>query len=289
MITIFSIPKPFTGKIDIIQKNAIVSWIKLGPGVQIMLLGNDVGVKEIADKNNLIHLNEVKVNNFGTPFIDSAFNMVRNKAKYSVLVYVNADIILLPDLLDSIREVTHIPQYLMSGRRVDLDLGKSLEYTAGWEEMLLQEIALKGTLHGFSGIDYFVFPKNMLLPVPPFIVGRQGWDNWMLWYAKNHHIPIIDATGSITAVHQNHDYTHSKYGEKDRVGGPEKDYNYKLAGNLFQMLSLREADLVIMRDGLRPPGGIRLIISKLSKTYLWQVLFAFKRRITNYWENKWHK
>ncbi len=31
MITIFAIPKPFKGHIDVIQRNAIQSWTKLSP------------------------------------------------------------------------------------------------------------------------------------------------------------------------------------------------------------------------------------------------------------------
>ena len=59
MVTIFSTPKPFTGLNKIIQWNAIKSWKNLGEDYEIILLGNDKGVKEICDELDLIHLHQV--------------------------------------------------------------------------------------------------------------------------------------------------------------------------------------------------------------------------------------
>ena len=44
LITIFSIPKAFSGEIDVIQRNAVRSWRALGPDVQVILLGDEEGV-----------------------------------------------------------------------------------------------------------------------------------------------------------------------------------------------------------------------------------------------------
>jgi hypothetical protein len=41
MLTIFSVPKAFLGHIGVIQRNALVSWMRLGEEVQVILLGND--------------------------------------------------------------------------------------------------------------------------------------------------------------------------------------------------------------------------------------------------------
>lgn len=54
MITIFSTPKPFRGHFEIIQRNAIQSWLRLRPGCEIILLGNDEGTAEF----NLRHVAE---------------------------------------------------------------------------------------------------------------------------------------------------------------------------------------------------------------------------------------
>jgi hypothetical protein len=67
MITIFSVPKPFTGHIAIIQENAIKSWMQLDPEIEIILYGDEEGIEEICEKYDLIHVNNIKKNEYGTP------------------------------------------------------------------------------------------------------------------------------------------------------------------------------------------------------------------------------
>ncbi len=44
MLTLFSIPKAFDGHLGTIQRNAVRSWTSLGPGVQVVLVGDEPGV-----------------------------------------------------------------------------------------------------------------------------------------------------------------------------------------------------------------------------------------------------
>jgi len=43
MLTIFIASKPFSGHIDIIQQNAIRSWLSLRPECEIILFGGEKG------------------------------------------------------------------------------------------------------------------------------------------------------------------------------------------------------------------------------------------------------
>ena len=47
MLTFFTTAKPFVGHIDVIQRNAIRSWQKLHPDVEIILMGDDAGAAEV--------------------------------------------------------------------------------------------------------------------------------------------------------------------------------------------------------------------------------------------------
>ena len=93
MITIFSIPKPFLGHINLIQRNAISSWLKLVPSKNIFLIGNDIGVSEVVKEYELVHIRDVEINEFGTPLLNSAFEIMQNISKSHLLLYVNSDII----------------------------------------------------------------------------------------------------------------------------------------------------------------------------------------------------
>ena len=65
-----------------------------------------------------------------------------------------------------------------------------------------------GTLHDFSGIDYFVYPRGMFGEIPQFALGRWYWDNWLVYRARRLGGALIDASACVMAIHQNHDYRH---------------------------------------------------------------------------------
>ena len=65
-------------------------------------------------------------------------------------------------------------------------------------------------------IDYFAFPRGMMVDVPPFVIGRPGYDNWLLWQTRQRRIPLVDASDEAPVVHQNHDYSHIKAGADAR-------------------------------------------------------------------------
>ena len=64
-----------------------------------------------------------------------------------------------------------------------------------------------GRLRGPTAIDWFVFSDRLFDPIPPFLVGRAAFDNWMIWKARTRG-PVIDATEAVIAIHQPHDYAH---------------------------------------------------------------------------------
>ena len=97
MLTIFTAPKPFTNPhIDLIQRNAIRSWVALGPEVEVLLIGEEEGLAEAARELGVRHLPQVQRNDQGTPLIPSIFNLARQETDKPYLAYVNADVILLP-------------------------------------------------------------------------------------------------------------------------------------------------------------------------------------------------
>lgn len=279
MITIFTLPKPFEGHINIIQRNAIKSWQKLG--CEIILMGDDNGVKETAEEFGLQYIGNIRKNQFGTPLLSSAFETAQRTAKNNILVYINADMILFSDFIPTIQRINQ-PLFLMNGRRWDLDIKEEINFNnPNWEKELRQRVEREGQLHGYSGIDYFIFPRELPHNLPDFAVGRAGWDNWLIYHIRSLKIPVIDATQMILAVHQNHSFSHSRFGDekKKRVKGPELKENFRLAGGLSNMITIREADWILTAQGLEGPEFPRNIFSKLALSYFWRLLLSLKRKI----------
>ena len=94
MLTIFSTPKPFRGHIGTIQRNAIQSWKRLHPDVEVILFGDDEGAAEAAREFGLRHVPDVPRNEFGTKLLRGFFEPAQRMAQYDRLCYVNCDIIL---------------------------------------------------------------------------------------------------------------------------------------------------------------------------------------------------
>lgn len=281
MITFFTLPKPFRGHISVIQRNAIQSWKAISLKCEIILLGKEEGIVEVAKEFSVLHIPNIEKNKLGTPLLDSAFKEAQKKAKNNILVYINTDIILMSDFIPTVQKIEK-PLFLMGGRRWDLDIKEEIKFKhSNWEEKLRKKIQKEGKLHGFSGIDYLVFPRNLPHNLRAFAVGRPGWDNWLIYHIRSLKIPVIDASQTITVVHQNHGYSHSPWGKKKRVEGPEYQKNLQLAGGFSNLLTLKQADWLLTPEGLKRPPFPRRIFAELSLFYPWRLILGIKRKVQN--------
>lgn len=257
MLTIFSIPKPFEGHIGTIQTNAIQSWLRLRPECEVILFGNEEGVAKAASGFGIRHIPYVERNEYGTPLVNSIFDIAQNISSHQLICYVNTDIILMSDFLLAIRRI-HRKPFLLIGQRWDIDLKEKLDFSKpDWEECLRTYLAKAGRLHGPSGLDYFVFPSGLYHDIPPFAIGRVGWDNWMVYKARSLGVSVIDATDAITVVHQNHDYSHLSGGEAELWEGPEAERNRELLGGKKHAFYIRHVNLVLTAGGHVIPAVTR--------------------------------
>ncbi|NIM94809.1 MAG: hypothetical protein GTO18_14005 [Anaerolineales bacterium] len=251
MLTIFSPPKPFDGHIGLIQRNAIKSWLQLGIDIEVLLIGDEEGIEETARELGVRHLSGVERNEQGTPLVNSIFQLAESKGGSSTFCYVNADMIFTQDLLSSASIVSErFERFLLIGQRWDLKVEEPLSFVEGWENDLRREIQKRGSLHPPAGSDYFIYPRGLFENMPPFALGRAGWDNWMIFAARSNGVPVVDATKAITTVHQDHDYGHLPGGQP-HYGLPESKENVRLAGGQEVIFTLHDADWTITEDGLR--------------------------------------
>jgi predicted SAM-dependent methyltransferase len=251
-ITLFSVPKPFKGQIEIIQRNAIRSWLKLSPRSEIILFGKDAGVEEISREYDLRYIPELEKNGFGTPLIDSIFELAQAAASNELMAYINTDIILFDDFP---RVVSRIPEnigdFLITGRRWDLKVWGSLDFGGSrWDSRLRKLVRERGMLHSSTGVDYYLFRRGLYKHLKPFALGRTYWDNWLLWYARHRGACLIDATTAVTAIHQEHDYNHVSGGALKIWNGEEAARNRELAGS--DLVFVSQADFGFEQGGLIP-------------------------------------
>lgn len=257
MLTIFSIPKAFAGHIGIIQKNAITSWVRLHPACEIILCGDETGTGEMADALRVKHISNVARNDFGTPLLNSAFDQVARIASHPVLCYVNADIILMSNLIEAVQRIK-LKRFLLAGQRWDVEITAPWKFEQqNWEKRLSEFVSEKGVLHPPSGSDYFVFPRDdVMREIPPFAVGRPAWDNWFIYKTHKLGIPVIDCTRVVTAIHQKHDYSHVPHRKGKAWEGPEADANRALINGWEKIYTLRDATHIMTSKGIVPATKI---------------------------------
>jgi hypothetical protein len=246
LITVFTAPKPFTNPhISLIQSNAIQSWLHLGDEVNAIMIGDEPGLAEFAQKASILHLPHVARNSSGTPLVSSIFSIARQISVSPLLAYVNADILLTPQFVTIASQVfCELQEFLLIGQRYDLSVQQPLEFNPDWDSRLLAETQNRGHLHPAAGSDYFIFPRSCFTDLPDFAIGRAGWDNWMIYHARLQHLPVIDATSAITVIHQDHDYSHLPNGQP-HYHLPESVENLHIAGGQRTVFTLNDANFRI--------------------------------------------
>jgi hypothetical protein len=102
-----------------------------------------------------------------------------------------------------------------------------------------------------SGSTTFLFSKGLYYrQIPEFVIGRPGWDNWLLWYPLSLKVSLIDASRDVRAVRQNHDYNYHPEGEQGVWHGEEAQENYRLHQAKF---ATREDATYVLRSGKLKP------------------------------------
>lgn len=251
-LTICTAPKPFKdAHICTIQWNAIRSWSELGSDVKVVLTGDEEGVEQAARELGVDYFPGVARNSQGTPVIPSMFDAAREK-NTPLLACVNADILLFEDFLRAARGVAErFSDFLVVGQRWDLDIQKPLDFSTGWQNRLRQDLKIHGSLHPRGGSDYFIFPRHAFIGMPNLVVGRAGWDNWMIYAARSSGLAVVDATPEVTIIHQRHDYNHLPGGQP-HYRHPETRENVRLGGGERTIFTLMDCSHEILNGRIRP-------------------------------------
>lgn len=254
MLTLFTTPKPFVGHIAVIQRNALQSWKSLHPEVEVILFGNEENAAAVCRELGIRHVPEVRRNGYGTKYLAGIFDQAQEVATHDVLCYANCDIILTSDFRRAVESVASLHKdYLLAGRRWDVDIQALLDFRRpGWEDAVRYLARQTNCRRPAQWIDYFVFSKGLYYKkIPEFVIGRPGWDNWLIWFALSINAPVIDLSRDVCAVHQDHDYSYHPEGERGVWQGEEAQQNYRLLDNGRKFRTLESASYLLDSGRLR--------------------------------------
>jgi hypothetical protein len=287
MLTVFSTPKPFHGHSGIIQQNALKSWTLLHPDVEVILFGDEDGTAETCRDLGIRHEPKVRRNENGTKYLSYMFDRANEISRHNILCYANCDIILSSDFRAALERTSETyREFLMIGRRWDTNITEPWDFgQADWDPQLRSLALRSGKQNGPTWIDYFCFSRDLYYrKMPPFLIGRTGWDPWLIWFARKSNVRLIDASHMVVAVHQNHDYAYLKQGAASLHSQSEAKYNWNLGDDKsWHFFSADAATDKLEQGQLRPnrlawfgPVKCRVIYSCYS---IWFSLLNLTRPI----------
>lgn len=243
MLTIFSTCKPFKdGLTTTIQRNAVRSWTKIVGPDNIILLGDEHGVREMAEEIGCRHETGIPRNEFGTPLLGPLFKRAAELARTDALCYVNADVILSKSILDAVSATRQLlSSFMLTGPRWTVDVTEELSFGSGWWKRLVKKTKSNGRQCQPTGLDYFAFtPDVYATKFRPVALGRYSWDNWLLWRAQRLKFPVVDATAVVMAIHQEH--------PRLEWSGKEVKKNLRLCANRGRSGYIWEADFALTKS-----------------------------------------
>ena len=211
------------------QRAAFASWAKLVPAPKVLVLSECLPV-ELKGKATLLTLFDKTFD--GLPlFSGMMFATLKIAAAESlaVMAWVNADILLAPNVGESISASFHVHKcpWLLLGTRHDIPAAEL--YTAeNTPRDLGQFIRSKGQPHITGGVDLFVWnqPHKPIVraPFPPFIRSANIWDNWWVTEAAATRL-VVDGGMHMTMGH----IGHQRFDDKG-VAVVQKKAPHKVAG-----------------------------------------------------------
>lgn len=296
MITLFTTTKDFYGRNRINQLNAIRSWLSAACKPEVIIFGRNEGVEEIGNLPHLKIVAQVKTSETGAPYANEMFDVVSKIAKNKLCCYVNADILLTDRFFEVISEVNNIVQknFLLVGQRIDIDVNEEIDFSSCWGNNFLDKYTSEFKTHSPTGSDYFVYPKGQyeFNNMSELLIGRPGWDLWMIYNARKRKLKTIDLSFSVCPYHLNHDYSHIAGPRKSLIEDEEALLNLKEIPEPHKTRFTLTAcnyiykDLVLKKSYSRDALNDYVIIEKALGHYNLftaadRIIYSFRQRLEN--------
>jgi hypothetical protein len=146
---------------------------------------------------------------------------------------------------------------------------RPLDFEPGWEDRWRRHVKANGSRDSVQCMDYFLFERGLVPTFPKFALGRGRWDSYLPYRLRAMGALLVDATDSIMAVHQNHDYAlpEGQVGNRSKAAikaSAEGMLNRELAPR-DEKCTLGDADRKLTRRRLK-----RAIDHERMRYWLWQ-------------------
>nr|XP_034336235.1 uncharacterized protein LOC117692484 isoform X2 [Crassostrea gigas]XP_034336236.1 uncharacterized protein LOC117692484 isoform X2 [Crassostrea gigas] len=221
---------------DLIRNNTVRNWSLFSPYLYPILFTNDTGLKRDVramgwDSLPIIHSGK------GVPVLKHMYLDAMKKIESPLYAFVNGDILFTQSLLEILVSVLHSDLYqngtvLVVGRRTNV-LNVKRKTASSFQDLANVSVKI-GSLFTPWGLDYFITSKTFpWRDMPDVVIGRVGYDNFLVVESNKRKIAVIDATKTLLAVHQ----TTKKGGNFESRKKLNKDYNINLIAKIYKKIN----------------------------------------------------
>jgi hypothetical protein len=203
------------------ERNAIESWLQLAGDCDIIVFSDQENLSYTSPRIRVSAT--FRKDDSGLPYLNELFERASIMSTNNLMCYCNSDIILCKPIVAKLLLIKKIKSpFLAVSQRIDLNVPFAVDFTDPTElERLAGLSKAEGLVHPPYGSDLFVFPRGQYTTstMPDLVVGRPGWDNWMIYDARKRFNKLINLQAEREVIHQNHA---ERYNGKD----PKFQVNY---------------------------------------------------------------
>ncbi|VDI08100.1 Hypothetical predicted protein [Mytilus galloprovincialis] len=208
------------------HNNTIKNWKSLSPFVTPVLFSDEELVRDEAVSKGWRVL-PIRKSSIGLPILKYMYmDIQKSFATSSFIVYSNSDILFTDSIVKTLMMVSQsnlskTNELLLAGRRINVVNVTAIEASSSKGILKASE---RGELYTGDALDYFITTSGYhWKDAPDLVVGRPGFDNWIVANARLMNFSVIDTTETIIAVHQT-----TEAGNKEAHQQHNVSYNIEL-------------------------------------------------------------
>ncbi len=273
MITFFTTFKDISRA----ESNAVNSWLALSEDAEVIIFTETIGTSDLFSSNRVWYNRNFQRHESGLPLLNSIFEEASRVSKFDLLCYCNSDIILLSEFIRLAKFVKRLSKsFLVVSQRIDLNVSSNIDFNDSNAINEINDLVIaSGKLHPPYGSDIFLFKKNQYNQrnMPPLVVGRPGWDNWMIYDARRRFNMLIEIkSDSVPVIHQNHELKYNHH-QKEFLN----NYEYLPIGFHYTFI-LSYSNYFLDKNGLHKVFYENYDVKRIK----WEI--AFNGKLTySYW------
>ena len=211
LVTMFTTLKDVSVRTEL-HERTLSNWAALSPGIQPVLFVPQPDVQtsrwvDLARESgwDVRATSDLKK---GIPILTAMFKQILQEYNTPFVGFANGDILFDHSIIETLQELNRVKdveqeRFLIVGTRQHVNITQ-YDLGSGKNMTKLHQAGLRANKDSGYAQDYFIISQKGLPweKIPDFVIGRNGYDNWLVIEAQGWNTTLIDATQTIMALHQ---------------------------------------------------------------------------------------